>query len=170
MCNTWSVRKCKLRINKLCYYHPGQDIAAKGVIDFNLLTCAIETEANNTKDARKFRIVILKSDKIFLFQANTNENMKDWVLKIQKQIAGSDGFLRHITKVALQPYFWRRDRISSDAFFNNAQTGDLVLFRTMGYGGAMQRFFTCSTTDHIGLALRFASGDLYLFESLGRHV
>lgn len=55
-------------------------------------------------------------------------------------------------------------------FFNNVDTGDLVLFRSQDMISSwLQRTFLDSHYDHVGIMLRFGPtiNDLFVFESVG---
>ena len=137
---SWKARKCKLIGQKLFYYIPGKESQIRGVIDFDLLSCGLQVQ----EDALIFRILILMSEKKFVFKASSKEEMRDWIYKLQKQIVLSKGHAKCLTRLAIQPKFWRKDRISEKALMQTANTGDLVLFRTYGFLAKVQRFFTCS--------------------------
>jgi len=137
----WAPRNCKLMNHKLKYYKHENCKVAKGVINFDLLTCAIEVEAPVT-----FRILILKSSKIFYFRASDPASLKEWVYAIHRQILLSEGARHPLTSVSLQPNFWKYDRMSQEALMQTANTGDLILFRSYGFMAKVQRLFTCSYT------------------------
>jgi hypothetical protein len=151
----WVPRLCKLQDHKLYYYKVENEINVQGVIDFDILTCALEVESIPNGEAKVFRIIILKSEKIFTFRSESNADMKDWVFKIQRQISSSIGHFRDLTKVVIQPKYWKRVRISQDSFKRTAQTGDVILFRTFGCCGTLQRCITCSETGKIIIIKNF---------------
>ncbi len=180
----WTARKCRLQGQKLIYYRSKAEGKMRGVLDFDLLTCALEVEfiskAGKEKRVIGFRIHVFMSSKVFAFRAASVEEAQDWVKKIQKQISVSKGFGHYLTKVALQSAFWKFDRISQRTLMQTASTGDVILFRSYGFIANFQRCITCSSIgtfpnfnqniDHIGIVMRFATGELYLLESLGKTV
>jgi hypothetical protein len=66
--------------------------------------------------------------------------------------------------------FWRHEPISEDQFLEKADTFDVLLFRCNSTGAKLQRQYTRSDYDHVGMVLRFDSGnskELYIFEATG---
>ncbi len=139
---TWSPRFCKLVDHKLVYYKSDTPKAARGVVDFDLVTCAVETEQNPSPLA--FRLLVLKSSKVFVFRCASSPDLLSWVAAIHSTITRSEGFRRDLTTVAIQPQFWRHDRMSQDTLLRIGNTGDLILFRSFGFTSVVQRLFTCS--------------------------
>lgn len=50
-------------------------------------------------------------------------------------------------------------------FFENAETGDLLLFKGSHFFAEVQRFFTNSEYDHVGMVIRDQVYGLLIFES-----
>lgn len=46
-----------------------------------------------------------------------------------------------------------------------AETGDIVLFETNNFGAKMQRKFTNSKYDHVGMCIKFDADDLRIFDA-----
>ena len=161
----WSKRIVVLISNKLIYYDLGNDDQAKGVLDFNLLSCDLKVKK---KDPRIFMVVVFKSTRKFYFKSETLEIAKKWIKAINREIINSKGYHTNLTRVSLQPKFWKLDRISQDELMETAETADIVLFRTYGFMSKIQRVITWSRIDHIGLVIRNDMGELYLLESLGK--
>lgn len=68
--------------------------------------------------------------------------------------------------------FWQFNCISEEKFFNQVDTGDILLFRCNNQrllGSWLTRAFTNSHFDHIAIILRFGDSlrDLYVFEAVG---
>ena len=61
--------------------------------------------------------------------------------------------------------FWRHERILDPQILNQAQTGDLLIFRTRGTLQNLQRSVTRSDFDHIVMFLKNPWDDLMLLES-----
>jgi hypothetical protein len=137
----WSKKNFVLVVNKLMYYEPDNKARVKGVLDFNLITCAIKV---SRKDIRAFKILTYKSDRVFHFKCSTEQERKEWVKAINEQIVSSKGYQRNLTKVARQPSFWKFDRITQKELMETANTGDIILFRTYGLMSKFQRLVTWS--------------------------
>lgn len=134
--------------NKLLYYEPENNVQAKGVLDFNLISSAIKI---SKKDQKVFKIVTFKSDKVFHFRCPTEQETKEWVKMISGQIVTSKGYQSNLTRVAIQSSFWKFDRITQKELLETAKTGDIVLFRSYGLMPKFQRLITCS---RIGIVVR----------------
>lgn len=132
---------CKLIGNKFCYYRNENQKKVKGILDFDILSCTIEIGKENSNI---FRILVFKSSKYFTFKASCQSDCQIWVKGIHKRIISSKGYQKNLTKVALQPLFWKYDRISQKDVPIIGDTGDIILFRSYGAMASIQRFFTCS--------------------------
>jgi len=142
----WSEKNCVLIGNKLMYYGPDNNKWLKGILDFNLITCAIKA---SRKDVRVFKVIVWKSDQIFHFRCSTEQERKEWVKAINEQIVSSKGYKKNLTKVAIQPRFWKFDRMTQKELIETATTGDIILFRTYGFMSKFQRTITCSRVGNI---------------------
>jgi hypothetical protein len=54
-------------------------------------------------------------------------------------------------------------------FIKSAETGDIILFRTENFGAKLQRFFTVSDFDHVGMIIKLQKKDLMVFEANQMH-
>lgn len=147
MFSYWGARLCKLRNSRLVYYKPTNVNVVSGVLDFNLLTCAVEVDRETAHNS--FRIVVLRSSREFVFRAASNSDLMEWVYQIQRQIQTSKGYRHELTSVSIQPHYWRYMRVSPDVLRRTADTGDLVLFRSKGVLPWLMRTVTCSGTGKI---------------------
>ena len=50
---------------------------------------------------------------------------------------------------------WRFDNIGEEQFLKEADTGDLLLYKTRNVGGGLIRKFTSSEFDHVAMVLKF---------------
>ena len=139
--STWSKRNVILVPNKIFYYEPGNDVQAKGVLDFNLISCTIGVKKNQSNI---FKLQILKSNREFYFRCQDEKEAKEWIKAISDQITSSKGYQKNLSRVSIQPKFWKLDRISQSELMEIADTGDIVLFRTYGMMPIIQRIITWS--------------------------
>ena len=147
----WSPKVCRLIGNKLYYSNPKTDKETKGVIDFDLLTCALEVGKG---ESNTFRINVFYNERAFTFRAKTQFDAHQWIKAIHRQILASAGYHKGYTKLAIQPKFWKHDRISNRGLVEVGNTGDIILFRSYGFIAGVQRFITCSA---VGTALAISS-------------
>ena len=61
--------------------------------------------------------------------------------------------------------FWKYDTIAEREFLKKADTGDILLFRTIKdqFGPRITRTFTASHFDHVAMILKFENEDDELF-------
>ena len=82
-------------------------------------------------------------------------------------IIHSLGYQNTLTKVAKMQNFWRHDRISEQQFNDEAETGDILLFRGKSAGAKFMRVLTRSQYDHVGVIFRDVKDNLFLLEATG---
>ena len=79
-------------------------------------------------------------------------------------------YLSYGALLTTQTHFEKLYSITETQFFNQVDTGDLVLFRSRDMIASwLQRTFLDSHFDHVAVMLRFGPtiNDLYIFESVG---
>ncbi len=59
-------------------------------------------------------------------------------------------------------------RITEKGFLDQAETGDILLFRSKSLGNKLLRTMTRSEFDHIALLLKYTNGKIILFEATGK--
>jgi len=161
----WQKRYLILDGRKL-KYHKGRDgKKLAGVIDFDLLTCAIKIE--DKAEPLIFKVEFLATKRSFRFKTGSTEELKKWMVALNENMHSSQGSRVDLTKVAIQRNFWRYQRTSEQKFFQMADTGDILLFRGKSFGSKLQRAFTRSKYDHVAMILRYSNGKLVLLESTG---
>lgn len=158
----WLYRYFTLSDSKLLYYHSSTSTRQKGVFDFNQLSVA---SINSTSIKFEIQIAFIGSDYILRLRASNTEELSDWILTLNLNIACSLGMRKELTIVIQKPKFWRYQRISDYFFRRHANTGDILLFRSKGVVAKMQRGFTRGDFDHIALIMCFASGKVILLEA-----
>lgn len=157
----WQKRYLVLETSKLKYYHSQTDLKPTGIIDFDVLTVEVSLESND------FILLISDSSRNFHFRCKTEQEARDWVYHISLKTQISKGS-KSISPVSLKSKFWKFDRISLAQFENQAETGDLLLFRGKSALSKMQRAVTRGKYDHVALLVRSTSNNnLFLFEVTG---
>ena len=143
----WAKRRVRLVPGKLAYFIPDHEKQIRGIIDFNLVSCVLKVGNNN-----KFRISILRTTKEFTFRCDTKIERDGWIKEIQNEIWKSKGYNKILTKVVIQPLFWKFDRISQEELMNTASTGDIILFRSHGVLASFHHLITCSK---VGIVMEY---------------
>eukprot|EP00742_Colponemidia_sp_Colp-10_P002997 GILJ01003198.1.p1 GENE.GILJ01003198.1~~GILJ01003198.1.p1 ORF type:complete len:467 (+),score=67.59 GILJ01003198.1:137-1537(+) len=161
----WQQRYFRLSDRKLNYYKDHNSKVQLGCINFDIVTVEVTVLGNDSPT--RFRIAPLGSSRVFELQTESSEDLLDWARCLYKHINRSEGQRINMTSVALQSKFWKFDRISEKQFRDMADTGDIILFRSKDAVAKMQRSFTRSHWDHVGVILRYRDGDIALFEATG---
>ncbi len=97
--------------------------------------------------------------------------MKEWIRQLKISLASSKGTSQNLKIVGSK--FWKGTYIREEDLLNEAQTGDVILFRSKSFNSRMQRSLTRSyygrmgvhTLDHVGMLMHFKDLGLYLFEA-----
>ena len=137
-------------------------------LNFNLLTCKILLNKNNNNiNCKKFEIQILilgTSTKFIIFFKNF-EIYKKFIYILGSKIKNSNGDQTNTIGLSLRTKdFYKETYIRTKDFEKIAETGDLLLFRTLDCLSDCQRLFTRDEYDHIALVIR-RNGIIELFEA-----
>ena len=137
-------------------------------LNFNLLSCKILLNKNNNNiNCKKFEIQILilgTSTKFIIFFKNF-EIYKKFIYILGSKIKNSNGDQTNTIGLSLRTKdFYKETYIRTKDFEKIAETGDLLLFRTLDCLSDCQRLFTRDEYDHIALVIR-RNGIIELFEA-----
>jgi len=140
----------------------------EAVIDFNSITAAILISNHRPWTTFKLKILGLPSTinfKIPYSQTHTNE-LKDWLQTIHEHLEWSLGYLTDKATLTLtNPLTFKYPLLPNTDLLKYANTGDIILFRGYSKGSSLQRLFTCSKYDHVGVVLKTFDDSILLFES-----
>ena len=137
-------------------------------LNFNLLSCKILLNKNNNNiNCKKFEIQILilgTSTKFIIFFKNF-EIYKKFIYILGSKIKNSNGDQTNTIGLSLRTKdFYKETYIRTKDFEKIAETGDLLLFRTLDCMSDCQRLYTRDEYDHIALVIR-RNGIIELFEA-----
>jgi hypothetical protein len=156
----WQLRFLALGNRKLTYRRSISKTKALRTLDFDQLT--VELKAVHST----IEITPRKSKRSFTFKFPSEEVAEDWLVALRLHIEDSRGRLRELPHFAGLRHYWRHCYISEQSFISTASTGDVILFQGKSNLAKTQRFFTRSKYDHVGLVLRYSSGDLGFFQAI----
>lgn len=123
-----------------------------GCIDFNIVNCSVEG-FNQSK--RTFEIHIDNVDRVFKLRCSTGDDLISWTTKIYEAILDGQACVKDLHDIVAHfDQFWRHDYLSESEFLNNAQTGDILLFKTKNFMAKVQRLFTQKEYDHAALIVK----------------
>ena len=161
----WLHRYFSLDNCRLIYYQHENDTKQRGVFDFNQLSINTIT---CTQHKYEIRISFIGSDYRLRLRTENTDDLSDWVLALNLNVASSLGMRKEITCIISKKKFWRYQRISDYYFRRHANTGDILLFRSKGFVAKMQRGITRGKFDHCALIMCFSSGKVILLEATDR--
>jgi hypothetical protein len=145
-------------MNTLEYFYTDQKKKQGGSIPLNLLHLSISV------NSKKIIIKISNSKRIFTLKAHCEEEAQDWYQILSKQVTIFSKN-RKSAFLAKTSFFWKKPRISVYDFARSAKTGDLILFRSSHLPAGLQRTFTRSHFDHVGMIVEI-QGSLHLFQAV----
>ncbi|OMJ66626.1 hypothetical protein SteCoe_36461 [Stentor coeruleus] len=130
----------------------------KGLLNFELYTFLVEVISYNEVKITAF------SCKKALHLRFPNEEATRWIQGLTYQVQDSFGNKYRISRV-FDNKFWKNTGISEHCFLKNADSGDILLFQSKNYKSLLQRCFTRSKYDHVGLVLKFFNGEIGFIEA-----
>ncbi len=75
--------------------------------------------------------------------------MKEWIRQLKISLASSKGTSQNLKIVGSK--FWKGTYIREEDLLNEAQTGDVILFRSKSFNSRMQRSLTRSYYGRMGV-------------------
>lgn len=142
----WKPRYWVLKKDKFKYYIDKNSPEHLGVIDFNKVDVSIVSLPNKRHE---FKISISGCKRDFSFRADNSIDAENWIKRFEECIASSRG--RHLSLTLSDSKFWKKEYIDLNEFQNHADNWDLLLFKSKTYGTKLQRTFTGSDFDHVGM-------------------
>ena len=91
----------------------------------------------------------MAQNKVFIFRASNSEEAALWTEKLEDCIKSSRG--KHLSLTISDPKFWKDIYVDLNEFRTVADNWDLLLFRSKNYSTKVQRTFTNSNYDHVGM-------------------
>jgi hypothetical protein len=157
----WQWRYFELKDKKLYYFKNTVGRKPKGVINFDL----VHVEVVDVKGSNEFVIAPVGSKRKFRIRAESVKVKRAWLNEIEDHLLLSEGRSRRPDRIVNMKEWWRTDRISELQFMNAADTGDILLFRSLDATSKLQRVVLSSKYDHVALVIRYSNGELALLES-----
>lgn len=107
-------------------------------------------------------------DREFQFKAEDQETAQRWVQCLASEVKESAGYQEQKSAHGLKKP-WRFDNMSEEQFKTQADTGDILLFRSNQAVSKITRGFTSSHFDHVAMLLKFETDpdEVYLVEATG---
>lgn len=112
-----------------------------------------------------------KEKELVLLPLTSKGSVKLKFFRQAEYLSWKDALNQHVLasrgcKKALVDYpLWVLNRISPSEFMINADSGDLLLFKNKNLATCMQRLFSNSEYDHIGMIYKYPGGDISFLES-----
>ena len=89
------------------------------------------------------------------------QDFDEWLELLENHIKSSEGVIKDLINVPL----WTLSRISINEFYASAESGDILLFKSKNFANSIQRVFSLSEYDHIGILYKYPTGDIAFLES-----
>lgn len=129
-----------------------------GSLNFELYTFSVEVISYN-----EVKITAFSCKRSFHLRF-PNEEASRWIYGLTYQVQDSFGNKYRISR-DLDHKFWKNTKISENFFLKRANSGDILLFQSKNYKSRLQRCFTRSKYDHVGLVLKFLNGEIGFIEA-----
>ena len=145
--------------NSLKTYKDEQKTLLTSCLNFDLYSFSIETLPQEILKISAFSLK--KSFKLKF----SKESQNSWFCAISDQIALSYGSRYKISRTLAKEKFWHNYGISEAEFLSNADSGDLIFFRSKNYASMIQRCFMRGKYDHMAIIVRFSNGEVGFLEA-----
>ncbi|CAK59274.1 unnamed protein product (macronuclear) [Paramecium tetraurelia] len=175
---TNSTYYCTLSQRRFTYYNIKNREKPLGILDFDYQKYIFYVKSKDDTYIQSF-MYTFKYKRLqpegcekkfeFIVPTRTREQSKQWVSLIHYYLQQSNGYLNNIMSLSKYHRFWRHERILDPQILAQAQTGDLLIFRTRGKLQNLQRSITRSDYDHIVMFLKNPLEDPMLFESSNQY-
>ena len=128
--------------------------------DFNLSSASVIEKKNH------FLLEITGYAYKFYFEPVDKGQVTEWAEFIRKILQETDGVKNNYTYLATKvPRFFETEVVPNEYFEKNANSGDIILFRSEHGAARVQQFITNSEYDHVAVILRNQNNELFMFES-----
>jgi hypothetical protein len=116
---------------------------------------------------RRFNIVL--PGRTFEFRVSDSETCHQWFGEVKRYIDQSDCCQYKVVQEIKRA--WKFDNISEKQFLQEADTGDLLLFKSESAPSFLTRAFTNSQFDHVAMILKFENeeDEIFLVEATGNY-
>ncbi|KAM3135610.1 hypothetical protein pb186bvf_012281 [Paramecium bursaria] len=154
----FQLRFCILQDCKLSYFRLNdQQIIEQnpyGVLNFDVQTYDLEEKKNNYGEVSEFTLSPVGCSKLFIFKADSDYYTNQWALKVHQQLILSKGKKKLLTHLTKGYRFWRNDTFSFQQVFDQADDGDILLFRGKDIVCKGIQLFTKGQFDHVAILFR----------------
>lgn len=162
----WQNRYFKLQNKVLMYFYHENDPNPATTINFDQVSISIEFIEHNHK--QEMILTILGCKRVFKLRPIGEENLSEWVNSLYLHINASLGSKTNLVSISQKQEFWKYSRISNSHFIQEANIGDVLLFRSKNLSAKLQRGVTRSKYDHVAMILRWQEGVVGLLETTNK--
>lgn len=158
----WKLIFAVLENRILKYYIQEHDTQPIGCLNFEMISCQCYIYKQN-----QIHFELLGSSKVFRFKFDNQNDLNRWAIAIYANLEDSVGVSIPITQVSTMHKYWKTMFINRSQFYNLAETGDLLLFKSGNFSSFALRLASRSSYDHVGIFFRDPDAELYIVEALG---
>lgn len=159
----WSYRYFALDGYKLYYFKLPSDKIPKGIINFNQIS--IDMIAKPRDLPKKITLKPANSTEKFLIKSSLKSELSEWASILYHTILTSRGKQKKLTGLSKKGKFWKLERISNTEFVDQADTGDILLFRSQDISSTIARGLIGSKYDHVAFIIKYVSGKIGILEA-----
>ncbi|KRX02643.1 hypothetical protein PPERSA_11983 [Pseudocohnilembus persalinus] len=146
---------------KIYYFDNQNKQKMRGCINFRVSECEIII-----KNKAQFIINLPTFKKQFMLKGENQKSANQWIDQIQEVIDQNSQDLKfYELHQKMANKYYENDSLTESQFKEEAETGDIILFETDNFGSRMQRKFTNSKFDHVGLVIKFSDVDVRIFDA-----
>lgn len=132
-------------------------------INFDCASCEISVVQN-----KLLEISPKSFSKSLLIDPLNEESLEDLCITLNSNVTASVGYNVNLVELCEHSRkFWKKSYISRTQFFDLAENGDLMLFKSSSFGSFALRVASNSEYDHVGMLIRGKKGEVFLYECLG---
>ena len=124
----------------------------KGCINFSIVKAEVKQNKKN-----EFQIEIHGYKKKLILRGKNEKEVDEWFIAIEGIILNNKGFVKPNIGMKDAKLYRNNDIITEEDFLSICQTGDILLFRTNSSTAKLQRSFTGSKFDHVGIVVSIDS-------------
>ena len=159
----WQNRYFILSNKKLMYFYKEDDEHPATTIDFDQVSMSLEYF--HYKSPKELILSIVGCQRSFRLRAMKDDSLPDWVDCLYLHINASQGSRQDLKAVSVKQEFWKYARTSNQQFIEEANIGDVLLFRSKNLSAKLQRGVTASKYDHVAMLLRWNNNVVGILEA-----
>lgn len=160
----WQKRYFTLSNKRLCYFREERDLIPSGSFNFEKIWAYIIVSPD---DRVCFSMFIEGIKREFKLKAESAQQRDEWTRAINQHIEAAKKTMSKDVSLIKEKNFWKKwEKITTEKFAEEADSGDILLFKGKKLGSKITRGITNSEFDHIGMVLKFEDDEeVYMLDA-----